>query len=76
MPRAILTFNLPKEAVEFRIATSGQDWENLVWTLDQQLRSWLKYGLSPEMKSPGEALQAIRDLLGEDMTERGLVFTE
>lgn len=44
-----LTFNLPEEQQEFRVASNAQAYVNVLWELDQQhMRPITKHGLIPE----------------------------
>ena len=69
---AILKFNLPDEKEEFDFATNGQNYYNTLFSLNEELRSRLKYGdLDPEVK---EELEHIKWFLTQNLTERGLVL--
>jgi hypothetical protein len=46
--KAILEFNLPEEESEFMEAVNGGMFKHVLWQLDQNLRSNLKYGELPE----------------------------
>jgi hypothetical protein len=68
--KAILEFNLPEDRNDFEIAAKAMDWSLVLWDVDQQLRSWEKYG--NEFQSAGDALEAARICLREKLDERGL----
>ena len=70
--KAILTFNLPEEESDFRLAVNGRDWYCAMWDIDNKIRSWLKYG--HEFKSADEALEAARDLIYDEIRDRNLAF--
>jgi hypothetical protein len=61
--KAKLTFNLPEERDELKLAQRGADYFCFLWDLDQELRSWLKYGHN--FKTPDEVIEAIREKLSE-----------
>ena len=41
--KATLTFNLPEDNQEFKLATKASDWWNVCWQMDQWLRKKYKY---------------------------------
>ena len=73
--KAILEFDLPEEAFEFRRATNGNKWAQLVHNVDEILRQWNKYNenLTAEQK---EAYQKVRNLISTQMLEHNLDFDE
>ena len=45
MPRAILTYNLPREQDEYRIAMQAPEMASMLWTFQEWLRrEWNKHG--------------------------------
>lgn len=46
MSKMILRFDLPEESIEMEAAVNGSKWKNIVWELDQKLRSVVKYSSS------------------------------
>ena len=73
--KAILEFDLPEEAFEFRRATNGNRWAQIVYGIDETLRQWNKYNenLTAEQK---EAYQKVRDLICTEMLENNLDFDQ
>ena len=51
---------------EVKLALNGAKYYFFIWDLDQQLRDWLKYD-SHKFKTPEEAIQAIRDMIHEEV---------
>jgi len=70
MPKAMLTFDLPEDRVEHEVAVHAMDWALVAWDMDEQLRSWLKYG--HEFGGSEDALEGIRQKLRELMEEHGV----
>ena len=56
---ATLTFNLPDDQYELACALAGRAMAAEVNDLQGQVRSWLKHG--HDFKTPGAALEAVRD---------------
>lgn len=69
--KATLKFNLPEEQVEFNLAVNGNKWSFVVWKIDQELRSKIKYSesITDEQK---DIYQEVRNLINEYMIEQGL----
>ena len=63
--KSILSFNLPEEENEFRLAQEGAKWKEVVREVDTFLRNKLKYG--HDFKSADEALETLRKILHEEM---------
>lgn len=63
--KAILEFNLPEDRDDFTLAQRGPDYFSFLWDLDQDLRSWQKYG--HEFKSVNEVIEHIRDNLHKEI---------
>lgn len=70
--KATLTFNLPEDQPEFEDATNGNQWKDLVYELDQNLRSFVKYENIPE--SEKAILDKVREGIYAEMHDRGLSF--
>jgi len=76
MPELLLKFNLPEESIEMETAVNGSKWKNIVWELDQKLRSVVKYSISminygkeattEEIKVADELREVIRNMLQEE----------
>jgi hypothetical protein len=70
MPKAILTFHLPKEEIEYLDAMHGSEWKGIVNLVDVYLRNALKYGHT--YKNAKEALEAVKKELWDLCQERNL----
>jgi len=46
--KAMLEFNLPEEANEFKLASRGSDYWKALWELQEEFRRLTKYGLGPD----------------------------
>ena len=68
--KAVLEYDLPEERHEFLIASRASGWAYTLLSVDDQLRRWLKYG--NEFKSADEALEAVRELIRDELDERDL----
>ena len=68
--QAVLKFDLPDDREEFDLASHAVDWYSVVSSLDETLRSWIKYG--HEFKSADEALEAARRALWDEIEMRNL----
>ena len=68
MPKAVLSFLLPEEKVEFETATKAHDWKYAMWDLDQWLRNEIKYH--------DKDYQKVRDQLWEVLQDRDLNLDE
>lgn len=44
--KATLEFNLPEDAVDFRQACNGGGAHTVIWALDAELRTMVKYGIN------------------------------
>lgn len=58
MPKVTIQFDLPEEEREFRLASQAQNYHSALWDINEQLRSYEKYGHN--FKTTEELLQAIR----------------
>lgn len=68
--KATLEYSLPEEENEHRDALNGTDWKLVVRNIDNMLRNALKHGHN--LASADAALQSIRDVLQEELEQRGL----
>lgn len=73
MAKVILEFDPVEDKYEMESALNGAKWRNLVWDLDQHLRSELKYNdaITGEVY---EALEKVRNKLHELKSESGLTL--
>ena len=72
MPRGILTFRLPEEDDEFRVAQDGWKWREAVHDLGETLRGWEKHGAVPEGVESEDPAPGLRALLYRILDEAGL----
>jgi len=63
--KAILEFNLPEDNYQHKAALQGADMKLIIYTLDNMLRGYLKYG--HDFKTADEAIATIRDNLNHDL---------
>ena len=82
--KAVLEFNLPEEEPEFRTAINGARFMSVLWDLDQEMRSCLKYDAAPMDKNFNDTTrvnvstttQHWRSRLYALMEEEGVTFDE
>jgi len=67
---ATLSFQLPEESTEHKLAVNGAEIAYQVRAVDQQLRNWLKHG--HEFKTADEAITATREMLREAVELAGV----
>ena len=79
MAKVIIEFDPVEEAEELRAALDGYKYKNLIYELDQKLRSVCKYGAAIE--GTGEATEAeqdvcdkLRDIIREMLREDNLTI--
>ena len=70
--KAILKFNLPDDEQEYNLANNAMNFWNVLWELDQDLRSKTKYAADDLPQEKYDAYQEIRDKLHELMTENNV----
>jgi len=58
--KATLEFNLPEEERDFHLATRAQMMERVISDIDAHLRSHLKYGPSPDIKTADDLARWVR----------------
>ena len=63
--KTTLEFNLPDEELEYKDASQGAHWHNLVCDLDEHLRQFIKHNGKNEY-------QPIRDWLNGKLADRNL----
>lgn len=71
--QAVLVFDMLTEEEELRQAVNGFKWRRVVQDLDEQLRTWLKYGNS-ELRLDDHTLDSIRNMLREYIADEGLTL--
>ena len=70
--KATLEFNLPDDQQEYDLANNGLNFWNVLWELDQDLRTKTKYAADDLPPNKYDAYQEIRDRLRELMTENNI----
>ena len=70
--KATLEFNLPNDQQEYDLANNGLNFWNVLWELDQELRTKTKYAADDLPQDKYDAYQEIRDFLRELMTENNI----
>ena len=60
MPKIIMEFDLPEEREDFDMANNGAKYYSFICDIQQQARSWDKYG--HPFKTASEACEAFRGL--------------
>ena len=70
--KATLEFNLPEEHDEHLNALQGMSWQLVLFEIDQELRSTVKY---EDSEQNADYAQKIRDMIYEKMADRGLVWS-
>lgn len=63
MSQVNITYNLPEEENELKLAQRGRDYFCVIHRTLQEIRSYLKYG--HEFKTADDALEKIREILLE-----------
>lgn len=69
--KVTVEFDLPSEWDDLRQHLSGTDAISVIWAIDNHLRSIIKHGPGGHV---GDALQAVRDLLHQQCSERGVTL--
>jgi len=72
--QAILKFNLPEDSQEFELANNGAKMHNVLWEMDQWLRSNTKYAPDTMSEDTYNAYQACREQLRELMNSENINF--
>lgn len=71
---AILKFNLPEDRDYFTLATNASKMWSILWELDQDLRSKVKYAPDGSNEDKLEAYQEIREMLHDMMRNEDISF--
>lgn len=74
MATGTLTFNLPEEQSDFKLASNASSWYLVAWDIDQYLRDKIKYPEDTKSDDYYEALEQVRKEFWDIMTHRGLDF--
>lgn len=74
MATGTLTFNLPEEQSDFKLASNATNWYLVAWDIDQYLRDKIKYPEDTKSDEYYEALEQVRKEFWDIMTHRGLDF--
>lgn len=70
--KATLEFNLPEDQQEFNLATNGMNLWNVLWDMDQYLRSHTKYAPDDMPQEKYDAYLEIRTKLMELMSDNNV----
>jgi hypothetical protein len=70
--RAHLSFNLPDDKDDFRLAQMGPELYSIVFELDQKLRGYLKHG--HKFKDADDAIETILAELNEESQGMAIRF--
>lgn len=71
--KAKLTFNLPEDQPDFKLAIEGHKWQHVVWQLDQEIRKKLKYD-ETLTECERKAYSEIRLCLYAELNDQELTF--
>lgn len=74
MAKALLEFNLPEDEKDFMLAVKAKELWLVLWEIDQELRSRIKYPSDSTSEEIIDALISIRDFLRESMSENNINF--
>ncbi len=69
--KATLTFTLPEDIAELKMALEAQDWVLVMWDLDQWLRGQVKYSTTDNAWDV-DTLEAVREELHDILREWNL----
>ena len=70
MPKGVLSFDLPEEEQEFRMAQESAEWRIVLMDILEHIRSQLKYQNLPDHKAA--AYEECRELIWNTLSDRGL----
>jgi len=70
--KAILEFKIPLEEENFELALKSRDWYNVVWDLNQWIRSQTKYAPDTMSEDTHKALSETRNKLFELLEHNNL----
>ena len=70
--KAILEFNLPDDQQDFNLAVNAMKFWDVLYELDQDLRSKTKYAPDDLPQDKYDAYQEVRDLLYELMSNNNI----
>lgn len=70
--KATLTFNLPEDDVDFQMAINGNNSHNVLWEMDQWLRSQLKYHSHEMSEDKYVAYEECREKLHSFLSENNI----
>jgi len=74
MAKGIIEFNLDEELNDFKLATNAKDIMSVLWEVDQELRTKIKYAPDSTSQETVDALSSIRNLLRESMNDKSISF--
>jgi len=74
MAKGIIEFNLDEELNDFKLATNAKEIMSVLWEVDQELRTKIKYAPDSTSQETVDALSGIRNLLRESMNDKSISF--
>ena len=74
MAKGIIEFNLDEELNDFKLATNAKEIMSVLWEVDQELRTKIKYAPDSTSQETVDALSSIRNLLRESMNDKSVSF--
>jgi hypothetical protein len=74
MAKGIIEFNLDEELNDFKLATNAKEIMSVLWEVDQELRTKIKYAPDSTSQETVDALSGIRNLLRESMNDKSVSF--
>jgi len=74
MSTLTLTFELPEEASEAEFAIHGNEYNIVLWSLDQWLRDQIKYHDDSYTEAESKLLEAVRKKLFELLEEYSITL--
>ena len=60
MPKAVITFNLPEEREEYKLANRAGEYYSALWSFDEYLRKQLRYN-EELTKKERETFESVRE---------------
>ena len=68
MPKITMTFDLPDERDDLKLAQRGSDYYCFLFELDNELRSFLKHGYDKKkFNTPDDVMEYIRQKINEEI---------
>ncbi|MCL4386240.1 MAG: hypothetical protein M1326_08010 [Cyanobacteria bacterium] len=74
MPKVTISFNLPEECDDFKLATNGHNFYGALFEFDNYLRKQLKYNEDKLSDEQYELIEKIRNKLAEIIYEQTGIY--